>query len=74
MIFDAPNPEEVVKQDVLELYEKVWGTLASQLSMAMPQTFRMGAFLESLILTQDIAVELLQTYFARAPQLCPVSR
>ena len=54
----------MVKQDGLEFYEKVWGTLASQLSMAMPQTFRVGAFLEYLILRQDIAVEILQNMFA----------
>ena len=42
------------------MYKKVWVGLASKLSISMPQTFRLGDFLESLILRQYRAVELLQ--------------
>ena len=42
------------------LDEKVWGDLDSQLSIFMPQTFRLGDFLESLSLRQYRAVEILQ--------------
>ena len=50
MDFDAPNPGAIGKDNGLELYEKVWGDLASQLSTAVPQTFRVGAFLYSFSL------------------------
>ena len=60
MVFDAPNPEEVVKEYGIAVYKKVWGSLESQLSISMPQTFRLGAFLESLSLIHDRAVEILQ--------------
>ena len=36
MVFYAPNQEEVGKEDGIEMYKKVWGYLASQLSIAMP--------------------------------------
>ena len=64
MVFDYPNLEEVVKEDGIEVYEKVWGASASKISNAMTQTFRVGSFLESLILRQDRAVELLQNLCA----------
>ena len=48
MVLDAPNPKEVGKDDGLEVYEKVWGALAYQLSIAMPQTFVLVYFIESL--------------------------
>ena len=60
MVCDAPNPEEVVKEDALEMYEKVWGISSSQLSISVPQTFRVGYFLESLSLRQYRAIELLK--------------
>ena len=60
MVLGDPNPEEVGKEYVLEVYYKVWGDLDSQIYIAMPQTFRLGAFLESLSLRQDRAVYLLQ--------------
>ena len=60
MVLDAPSPEEVGKEDGLEVYKKVWGAVASQLSITMPYTFRLGAFLEYLSLKQDISVERLQ--------------
>ena len=59
-VLDAPNPEEVGKEDVLEVHKKIWGSLASQLSISMPYTFRLGYFLESISLGQDRDVELLQ--------------
>ena len=46
------------------MYKKVWVGLASKLSISMPQTFRLGDFLESLILRQYRAVELLQNICA----------
>ena len=60
MFFDYPNPEEVGKEDGLEVYEKVWGSSASELSITMPQTFRVGYLLESLRLRQDRAVDILK--------------
>ena len=39
MVLDAPKPEEVGKEDVIEVYAKVWGALAYQPSISMPQTF-----------------------------------
>ena len=60
MVLDAPNSEEVGKEYGLELYNKVWGDLASQISIAMPHKSRLGAFLEYISLRQDRAVELLQ--------------
>ena len=50
MVFDAPNSEEVGKEDGLEVYEKIWGTPASNISIVVPQNFRVGYFLESLSL------------------------
>ena len=64
MIFDAPNPEEVGKEDGLELYDKLWGASASHISISMPQTFRMGYFLESLIFKQDRDMEILKNMCA----------
>ena len=64
MVFDDPKPEEVVKEDGIEVYEKVWGASASKNSNSTTQTFRVGSFLESLILRQDRAVELLQNLCA----------
>ena len=64
MVLDAPNSEEVGKEYELELYNKVWGALASQISIAIPHKFRLGAFLESLILRQYRAVELLKNVCA----------
>ena len=64
MVLDAPDPEEVGKEDGIEAYEKVWGDLSSQLSIYMTQIFRVGYLLESLILIQDRAVELLQNLCA----------
>ena len=60
MVFDDPNPEEVGMEDGIEVYKKVLVDLASKISIAMPQTFMLGDFLESLILRQDRAVEILQ--------------
>ena len=60
MVFDDPNPEEVGKEDGIDVYKKVLVDLASKISIAMPQTFMLGDFLESLILRQDRAVEILQ--------------
>ena len=60
MVFDDPNPEEAGKEDGIEVYKKVLVDLASKISIAMPQTFMLGDFLESLILRQDRAVEILQ--------------
>ena len=60
MVFDAPNLEEVGKKDGLEVYVKVWGDLASQLSIAMSRTFMMGYFLEYIRSIQERAVELLK--------------
>ena len=40
--------------------EKIWGASASQISIDMPQTFSVGAFLESLRLRQGRSLELLQ--------------
>ena len=48
MVLYAPNLEEVGKGDGLEVYKKVWGALAYQLSIAMPQTFVLVYFIESL--------------------------
>ena len=48
------------KEDELGVYEKVWGYLAFQISIATPQTFRVGDLLESLSLIQDRVTELLQ--------------
>ena len=42
------------------MYKKIWGASASQISIEMPQMFRVGDFLESLSLIQDRAVELLK--------------
>ena len=64
MVLYAPNPEEVGKEDVLEVCDKVWGYLSSHLSIALPQTLILGDFLESLSLMQDRAMDLLQN-------LCP---
>ena len=60
MGYDAPNPEESGKEDGLEMYKKVWGDSASRISIAIPHTFRVVSFLESLRFRQDRAVELLQ--------------
>ena len=60
MVFDDPNPEEVGKEDGIDVYKKVLVDLASKISISMPQTFMLGDFLESLILRQDRAVEILQ--------------
>ena len=60
MALDAPKLEYVVNENGLEVYQKVWEAWASQISIAMPQTFRVGYFLEYLSLRQDRAVELLQ--------------
>ena len=60
MVLDDINPEEVGKEDGIEVYNKVWGALESHLYIATPQTFKLESFLESLILRQDRAVELLQ--------------
>ena len=46
------------------MYNKVWGVLASQISIYMPQKFRVGDFLESLSLRQDIDVKLLKNLCA----------
>ena len=64
MFLDATNPEEVGKENGIEVYDKVWGDLASQISIAMTHTFRVGYFLESIRLRQDRAVELLQKLYA----------
>ena len=60
MVLYAPNLEEVGKGDGLEVYKKVWGALAYQLSTFTPSTVRLGHFLESLILIQYRAVDLLK--------------
>ena len=60
MVLDAPNPEEVGKEDGLEVYEKVWGAVASHISIAMTHTFILGDLQESLSLRQDKYVERLQ--------------
>ena len=60
MVLDAHNPREVGKEYGLKVYEKVWGYLASQISITMPQAFRLGSFIESLSLRQDRSVELFQ--------------
>ena len=60
MVLDDIKPEEVGKEDGIEVYNKVWGALESHLYIATPQTFKLESFLESLILRQDRAVELLQ--------------
>ena len=60
MVLDAPNPEEAGNEDGPEVYEKVWGAVASQIFITMPQTFRLGAFLEYLRLIQERAVYCLQ--------------
>ena len=59
MVLDAPNPEEVGKEDGLEVYEKVWGAVASHISIAMTHTFILGDLQESLSLRQDKYVERL---------------
>ena len=40
MVLDDSYPEEFGKDNGLEVYDKVWVDLASQISMAIPQTFR----------------------------------
>ena len=60
MLFDDPNPEEVGKEDRLEVHDKVWEDLASKISIAITQTFRVGALLESFSLRQDRAADLFQ--------------
>ena len=57
MAIDAPNPEEVGKEDVIEMYEKLWEASVSQLSISVSPTFRLEDFLYSLSLIQGIAVE-----------------
>ena len=72
MAIDAPNHEEVGKEDRLYVYEKVWGASAYQISIAMPQRFRVENFLESLNLRHDRAVELLKNMCAdvSADRIC----
>ena len=36
MVLDAPNPEEVGKENGIEVYNKVWEDLACQISIYMP--------------------------------------
>ena len=60
MVFDAPNKGEVGKEDGLEVYEKVWGDSAFQISINLSHTLRVGDFLESLSVRQERDVELLQ--------------
>ena len=57
LAIDAPNPEEVGKEDVIEMYEKLWEASVSQLSISVSPTFRLEDFLYSLSLIQGIAVE-----------------
>ena len=45
MAIDAPNPEEVGKEDGLEEYKKLRRDVASHIYIAMPQTFRVGTLL-----------------------------
>ena len=49
------------KYDGIEVYEKVWGDLSSKISIALPQTFRLGYFLEYLRLRQYIYVGSLKS-------------
>ena len=44
----------------MDVYAKLWGAVASQISITMPQTLRLGAFLESLSWRQYKSVERLQ--------------
>ena len=60
MVLDAPNPEEVGNEDGLEVYKKVRGDVSTHIPITMPQSFRLGAFLESLSLRHDRAVERLK--------------
>ena len=46
------------------MYEKLWGDSDSQISISMPQMFRVGYFLKYLSLRQDRAVELLKNLCA----------
>ena len=48
------------KEDGLEVYEKVWGAVAYQISISMTHTFILGDLLEYLILEQEKYVERLQ--------------
>ena len=48
------------KEDRLEVYDTVWGAVASQISISMTQTFILGDFLEYLRLGQEKYVEPLQ--------------
>ena len=50
MVFDEPNPEEVGTEYRLEVYEKVWGSSASQIYITIHHTFRVGALIDYLIL------------------------
>ena len=59
MELDTTNLEEVVMDEGLTIYEKMWDASALDHSIDTPQAFWVGLFLKAIRSRQEKAVELL---------------